>query len=94
MKSSLPLKASVTGVLSSRYAASSRPAEWDRRISGIDKIETKEHGTISLNSDGSQSVPEPGWTIVLTDGDEQQGYRWTLYGIARQAPAQSAAAPH
>ncbi len=83
MKRTLPLKASVTEVVSSRYADGNRPADWDRRISGIDKIQTKELGSIALFSDGSQSVPAPGWTIVLTDGDEQSGYRWTLYGLPR-----------
>jgi hypothetical protein len=64
------------------YAASTRPSRWDERVEGVDIIETAEGELVTLYSDGMQSVPKPGWTILTTGGDKQNGYTWTLYGIS------------
>ena len=43
----------------------------------------KDGSTITLLSDGQQSPPKAGWVVLLYEGSEQDGYRWTLYGIKR-----------
>lgn len=84
----LPVRVSVKSVVRARYSDSERgtrglfkPDSWDARSQGIDVITTSDGNTINLLSDGGQSVPLPGWVLLLTDGDKEHGYRWTLYGI-------------
>lgn len=87
VKIALPSKVVVKRLENSRYADNLRPAGWDQRTEGIDQIECAEFGSLRLLSDGSQSPPQAGWTLILTSGDEQAGYRWTLYGLSREQQA-------
>ena len=71
-----------------------KPIDWDNRIAGQDSVVVytesdccnTEAGTetILLNSLGDQSTPAPGWVLMLTDGNSETGYSWTLYGFKRQ----------
>lgn len=72
----------VKSLLSSRYTSGRRPSNWDERIPGFDKVLTTDGEEISLMSNGQQSPPQPGWTILLTGEKEEGSYSWTLYGIA------------
>jgi hypothetical protein len=62
-----------------------RPDNWDERHSGIDIIRTTDGEVLKLLSDGMQSTPKPGWVIMLLDGNHEQGFKWTLYGIPAKA---------
>lgn len=77
----LPARLRVVKLLESRYQSGSRPLSWDERRAGVDVILTEDGKTIRLASDGQQSPPQPGWTILVSDGNTE-GYTWTLYGIA------------
>ena len=77
----LPLKVTVSKLVSSRYPNARRPVAWDERRAGVDVVETDGCRQVKLLSDGQQSPPREGWVIVLTDGDQTDGYRWTLYGM-------------
>jgi hypothetical protein len=70
--------------------AESRPLDWGARTQGIDLIETEDGRTVKLFSDGGQSVPKPGWVLLLRDGDAERGYAWTLFGIPAQSIAPAA----
>ena len=72
---------SVKSVVSSRYPSGRRPLQWDERKEGIDVIRTTSGEELKLLSDGQQSPPEPGWTLMLTGGSAAAGYHWTLYGL-------------
>jgi hypothetical protein len=72
----------VGRVVESRYSGGFRPLSWDNRGAGIDIVESIEGEVFRLSSSGQQSCPQPGWEIVLTSGDGEQGYAWTLYGLA------------
>ena len=81
----LPAKVCVAELVSSRYPAHIRPASWAGRRAGIDQIRSVEGNfSIKLASDGGQAPPQPGCTLMLTGGDPQSGYRWTLYGLPRR----------
>ncbi len=87
---SLHAKVQVDSVLSSRYeqspqqgAPGSRPPGWDERREGLDTVQTSSGEVLRLFSTGAQSVPKPGWVIVITGGSFEEGYTWTLYGIPR-----------
>jgi hypothetical protein len=71
----------VARVLSSRYGSEDRPASWDRRAPGVDVITVDSGETIRLNSTPMQSPPKTGWVLMLTGGDSEQGFSWTLYGM-------------
>lgn len=86
-------KVGVAEVVASRYGVKTgggrsggkggeRPSSWDDRFEGIDLIRTTGGETLKLQSSPMQSTPKLGWVIVLTGGSEQEGYSWTLYGIA------------
>jgi hypothetical protein len=87
----LHAKAQVAEVLSSRYDSALqspeekrvgyRPAAWDERREGLDVVRTTSGEALRLFSNGAQSVPKPGWVIVVTGGSFESGYTWTLYGI-------------
>lgn len=77
----LPARVRVSKIVSSRYNDNTRPLVWDERKSGQDVIETQDGLKIALQSDGGQSPPKAGWTILLRSGDANQGYDWTLYGM-------------
>ena len=85
-----PFQVQVRKVVQSRYDGSGRPASWDNRRSGVDTVQTSDGQTLRLLSDGGQSVPTEGWVLMITGGDGQQGYRWTLYGIPRPETSTSA----
>lgn len=78
----LPVRVTVDALLSSRYPDGLRPDSWDDRVAGNDLIKAGGK-TIKLRSDGGQSPPQPGWVILLTEGDGSSGYLWTLYGIPK-----------
>jgi len=84
----LPCRVQVSSIESSRYPPThERPSSWDRRVDGIDVVRTTEGQVLPLQSDGQQSPPKDGWIILITAGDEQSGYIWTLYGIPAGAKA-------
>jgi len=85
----------VAELVSSRYGVSdaptsARPMSWDDRVAGFDVIRTTDGHTLKLASDGQQSPPDKGWIILLSAGDLEQGYRWTLYGLVSEAHAETA----
>ena len=77
----LPRRVVVQELLESRYVNGFRPSSWDKRVSGFDKIRTKDGETLLLNSSGGQSPPHNSWEILLMSGDSEQGYLWTLYAL-------------
>ena len=79
----LPRLVVVKKLIEQRYPSGIRPADWDARREGLDTVESVEGHKITLLSDGSQSSPKEGWAIVLTTGDDQVGYRWTLYSLGQ-----------
>ncbi len=79
----LPVCIEVESVLSSRYPGNERPLSWDDRCDGIDTIRTKDQKTLRLLSDGGQSPPRAGWSIVISEGDASKGYKWTLYSMPK-----------
>jgi hypothetical protein len=79
----------VVQLVSSRYPQGVRPESWSDRIEGIDVIRTQEGKELRLMSDGGQSPPQSGWTILLLDACETGAYRWTLYGLSRSTQSQS-----
>ena len=81
----IPERVIVSTIQSSRYRGNIRPQSWDERVEGIDTIVTTDGRTLRLKSDGQQSPPQVGWVILLSAGDDQSGYVWTLYGIPKQA---------
>jgi len=76
----LPARIVVSQIVSSRYPNHVRPKSWDERGEGIDVVRSDEGKLIRLFSDGGQTPPWPGSTIVIMRGDSL-GYRWTLYGL-------------
>jgi hypothetical protein len=58
-----------------------RPLSWDQRFVGIDLVRTTGGDSVRLLSSPMQSPPKPGWVILLTGGNSEEGYTWTLYGI-------------
>lgn len=88
---SLHAKVQVAEVLTSRYDHAARtshdtltgyrPSEWQDRREGVDTVRTISGEILRLLSTGAQSVPKPGWVIVITGGSFEDGYSWTLYGI-------------
>lgn len=96
---SLPARVKVSEVVSGRYSTESeqsivrdsqwyvagltRPLNWDDRRAGVDLIKLEDGSQIKLNSSGMQSVPQPGWVLLLTSGNQSEGYTWTLYGITQ-----------
>lgn len=81
----IPARIDVSGLLGSRYEAQNheRPLSWDERVEGIDVVVTVEGRTIKLLSDGQQAPPQRGWGLIITGGDSQKGYRWTLYSLPK-----------
>ena len=67
----IPFRDSVEELVSSRYDSCDRlrPEAWDQRTEGKDVVRLKSGKTISLWSDGGQSPPQPGWTVLITGGD-------------------------
>lgn len=78
-----PHKLSVASLVSSRYVDNRRPLSWDSRRAGIDVVKAESGQVMNLLSDGAQSPPQQGWTIMLTSGDPVGGFHWTLYGLPR-----------
>lgn len=78
-----PHRVVVEHLVSSRYRCGRRPQSWDLRVEGIDVIRNSAGEELRLLSNGQQSPPKPGWTLILTSGDSSGGFRWTLYGISR-----------
>ena len=93
MARAIPSRVTVNTVVTSRYNSSSlksqdsedyslvRPLSWDERVSGSDTITTDDGETLILLSEGMQSVPQPGWVLLLTGGSPEKGYSWTAYGL-------------
>lgn len=82
---SLPQTITVQKLIESRYSSDNKPLSWDERVSGFDVVESDSGEQFKLLSSGGQAPPKPGWKIVMTSGDGQNGYQWTLYGLARTA---------
>ena len=83
----LPSRVQVSEVVCSRYdhlAAGERPPGWEARKDGIDVVKATAGKVIALLSEGQQSVPAKGWVLMLRGGNPEDGYRWTLYGLAAQ----------
>lgn len=86
----IPKRVLVTEVISSRYQPGTKPESWDKRFEGVDVIKTSDSEIFALASNGAQSAPAKGWTLLIT---EQKGeaevptlgmlptHKWTLYGI-------------
>ena len=85
MSTTLPRKVEVLSVVRSRYTGGGRPQTWDKRSAGIDVVSVEGGEQIRLWSDGGQSTPRHGWVLMLTGGNPQDGYQWTLYGLAKGA---------
>ena len=83
----LPKSIVVTDLVSSRYPTAIRPENWDARSAGIDTVIASDGNKYNLLSDGQQSPPQKGWQVILREGDNRAGFRWTLYGLdnSRQA---------
>lgn len=83
---SIPFRIVVGKVVSPRYHNKdpyhqlSRPLSWDERHAGVDVVEDQEGKTYQLASLASQSSPQTGWELLLTDC-KSGAYSWTLYGI-------------
>lgn len=80
-----PCRVQVARVVSSRYSGQSvveRPQDWEARKGGIDEVEIIGGATIRLASSPMQSPPKPGWILMITGGDADNGFVWTLYGLA------------
>ena len=85
-KVAFPFRILVSKVISSRYddlKGGGRPDNWDLRRSGVDIIQSAAGESLKLSCDGGQSTPHPGWVIMVTGGDSEKGYRWTLYGTPK-----------
>ena len=96
--SSLPCRVTVSRVVTARYHSPDekaevaesqwftpgleRPLSWDNRKDGVDTVIVDGNLELRLMSSGMQSVPQPGWSLLLTGGSSESGYTWTLYGIA------------
>ena len=76
-----PRIVTIKEVISSRYKVSSRPQNWDERISGTDVLKTVDDEVLKLVSDGGQSTPKPGWKILLKN-QLDDSYEWTLFAMA------------
>ncbi len=94
MTHKIPARIQVQELLNSRYGSLCkpspslddglpRPLSWDERVEGSDVVRSVDGQTVKLFSSAMQTPPQPGWVILLTDGDPQAGYRWTLYGMPR-----------
>lgn len=79
----------VKEVVESRYSNGVRPASWDERRAGVDRIRTSEGEELLLLSGGQQGTPKVGWQVLLT-GQESLSqenneiatcFTWTLYGL-------------
>ncbi|MCB0328570.1 MAG: hypothetical protein KDD70_02870 [Bdellovibrionales bacterium] len=99
-----PYRVTVKELNSSRYPDGERPSNWDFRVAGLDYISTTDGSELALFSDGQQSPPKPGWTILITgEVDPRQVevsnaissgakfYSWTLYGMSPQMGASAGA---
>ena len=80
---SFPFRVTVEEVISSRYSDHRRPSSWDERKAGLDIVRTTEGSVLRLLSDGGQSPPKSGWTLIVSEGEPEQGFRWTLFGMPR-----------
>jgi len=76
-----PARFTIAEVRSLRYTDNRRPQSWDKRLAGNDVVTTVDGKILRLFSDGGQSPPSPGWVILVSGGDSERGYLWTLYGI-------------
>jgi hypothetical protein len=87
----LPRCVKIVEVIESRYAPGQRPALWNERREGLEKIRTADGKVLQLFSTGGQSTPAPGWELLLTKvvPQTQSGttaaFQWTLYGVAAVA---------
>ena len=81
----LPARLEIESLVQSRYPDGQRPLSWDARLEGADIVRTTDGKLLRLRSDGGQSPPQRGWVIMVTGGDSERGYAWTLYGLPQQA---------
>lgn len=87
----IPGRVTVAEVIESRYSKNkkvpAKPNSWDQRKEGVDTVKLSDGSSVKLLSDGGQSVPQAGWVLLLTSGDPQSGYRWTLFGLPKGTEA-------
>ena len=83
MISQLPFQVKVDRLVQSRYSNNERPDQWENRAEGVDTVIASDGQRVRLLSDGGQSPPQTGWTIILTEGTPNLGYRWTLYSYPK-----------
>lgn len=81
---SLPILVEVIELVSSRYKDNTKPLSWDKRVQGNDVVVTEDNKKLNLLSDGGQSPPQSGWTILVTGGNPTEGYHWTLYSLPKK----------
>lgn len=84
----LPARLEIESLVQSRYPDGQRPLSWDARLEGADTVRTTDGKLLRLWSDGGQTPPHRGWVIMVTGGDAERGYSWTLYGLPQQALVQ------
>jgi hypothetical protein len=80
-----PCRIQVQRLVSSRYSGQShidRPQDWEARRAGPDEVEIVGGAIVRLSSSPMQSPPKPGWILMITGGDADSGFAWTLYGLA------------
>ena len=83
----LPRRIKITSVIKSRYTeidtdtALCRPKSWDSRLAEVEVVKDHDNQEVKLRSNGGQSSPQEGWELMLTAGDPEQGYEWTLYSL-------------
>jgi hypothetical protein len=77
-------KITVKKIVSQRYPVGIlRPSSWDDRIEGVDTIESTDGEKINLQSTGQQSVPQPGWVILVDESGQTSAKSWTLFGLPK-----------
>lgn len=84
-----PRLVTVKEVVESRYSNGVRPASWDERRAGVDRIRTNEGEELLLLSGGQQGTPKVGWQVLLTgqealsqeNNQMSNCFTWTLYGL-------------
>ena len=81
----IPARLEVEQLVESRYQGGQRPLSWDARTEGADVVRTVDGKVLKLASDGGQSPPRRGWIIMVTGGNAETGYEWTLYGLPQRA---------
>ncbi len=75
----------IAKLVQSRYQDNQRPADWDKRVDGIDTVQTSAGEVLHLYSTGGQTPPTLGSCLMLLQSTKESkgGIPWTLYGLRR-----------